>query len=251
VAADMLYAAMSRGAKVTTAQASIFERHQHYDYLTRRYANLVYLCVGSVYTGNFEIADQWAGQKRESGRMAVVDTGAASGRLGLIARRVVQFAGAEDDPDRVVQHAEAVSRQCDELVFLDQLKFLAAGGRISKSSGFFGDLLNIKPIIHPGAQGAQKVGVVKSRNAQVEFLLNHLGKRLNSESPVVILLQYTDNQERVQSQIQPRIQALLPLARISVQPMSLTSGVHMGPGTWAAAFLPEGSAAADVPGAET
>lgn len=54
-----------------------------------------------------------------------------------------------------------------------------------------------------------------------------------------ILLQHTDNEDRVVSRIQPQIQNLLPLARITVTPMSLTSGVHMGPGTWALAFLPD------------
>ena len=236
---DKLYEAMSQGIKVTTAQASNFERHQHYAYLTQRFSNLLYLCVGSVYTGNFEIAGRWSAQNQKGGRMEVVDTGAASGRLGLIARQVAKYARAGNDLGQVIDYAHGVSSRCDELIFLDQLKYLAAGGRISKSRGFVGDLLNIKPIIRPGSRGAEKIGTVKNHTAQVQFLLDHLGKCLKRDAVAQILLQYTDNQERVISQIQPRIQTLWPNVRISAQPMSLTSGVHMGPGTWAAAFLPE------------
>ncbi|MBL7172514.1 MAG: hypothetical protein ISS68_06725 [Desulfobacteraceae bacterium] len=29
-----------------------------------------------------------------------------------------------------------------------------------------------------------------------------------------------------------------PFAEVKLQPLSLTSGAHMGPGTWAVAFLP-------------
>jgi fatty acid-binding protein DegV len=32
-----------------------------------------------------------------------------------------------------------------------------------------------------------------------------------------------------------------PQAEIFLQPLSLTSGAHMGPGTWGVAFLPEGT----------
>jgi uncharacterized protein len=238
VTAHELYESMSRGEKATTAQASIFERHQHYEYLTHRFPNLLYLCVGSVYTGNYDIAGQWTAQNRDGGRMVVIDTGAASGRLGLIATSVARYAEAGDNLAQVVQYAQGMSKKCDELIFLDQLKFLAASGRISKSSGFFGDLLKIKPIIRPGSQGAQKIGVVKREPQQVEFLLNHLGQSLKRDTPVEILLQYTNNQDRVMSHIQPQIQERFPQARISIRPMSLTSGVHMGPGTWAAAHLP-------------
>ncbi len=92
VTPDQLYEAMSRGIKVTTAQASNFERHQRYEYLTQRFTELIYLCVGSVYTGNYDIAAQWSAHNPNGSRMMVVDTGAASGRLGLIAREVARHA---------------------------------------------------------------------------------------------------------------------------------------------------------------
>ena len=237
VSPGILYAAMSRGVKATTCQASVFERHQRYECLAQRFSNIVYLCVGSAYTGNYETAKLWAEHNQNGRCMTVIDTGAASGRLGLIARNVAQFANSGHGLSQVVEYAAKLSRECDELIFLDQLKFLAAGGRISKTSRFVGDLLSIKPVIRPGRQGAQKIGVVKNQKAQLVFLLDYLGKRIEASSPAEFLLQYTDNQDRVVSQIQPKIQRLLPNSRISVQPMSVTSGVHMGPGTWAVAFL--------------
>jgi uncharacterized protein len=238
VSADTLYSALKRGVKVTTAQASVFERRQHYEYLTQRYDQIIYLSVGSAYTGNYETARRWAAENEDGRRMTVVDTGAASGRLGLIARRVAQYSNSGADGSDMARFAHGACRRCNELVFLDQLKYLAAGGRISKANGFLGDMLKIKPVIRPGADGAQKVGVVRNRQAQVEFALNHLDGGLDSATPVEILLQYTDNRAWVVSHVQPRIQSLLPVARMRVAPMSLTAGAHMGPGTWAVAYLP-------------
>ena len=238
VSIDNLYAAMRRGVKVTTAQASTFERRQYYEYLTQRYDRIIYLSVGSAYTGNVETARRWAAENKNGRRMTVIDTGAASGRLGLIARSVAQFAGSGVDGSDTIRFAHEVCRRCNELVFLDQLKYLVAGGRISKTSGLLADMLKMKPVIRPGAHGAEKVGVVRKRRDQVVFALKHLGGNLEGATSVEILLQYTDNRDWVVTQVQPRIQSLLPAARIKVAPMSITAGAHMGPGTWAVAYLP-------------
>jgi fatty acid-binding protein DegV len=50
-----------------------------------------------------------------------------------------------------------------------------------------------------------------------------------------------DNVEQV-SAFQEDVRKLYPRAEIILQPMSLTSGAHMGPGTWGVAFLPEAAA---------
>ena len=50
---DELYSAMSAGVKVSTSQSSVFERHQFYSSVLARFEKVLYLCVGSVYTGNY------------------------------------------------------------------------------------------------------------------------------------------------------------------------------------------------------
>ena len=52
------------------------------------------------------------------------------------------------------------------------------------------------------------------------------------------MIEYTDNRQWVADAVQPRIQNAFPNAECLLQPMSLTAGVHMGPGTWAVAYLP-------------
>ena len=77
-----LYAAMDGGQKVSTAQASVFQRHQSYLSAVSRFERVLYLCVGSVYTGNFETASAWQAIHDTRRRLTVIDTGAASGTPG-------------------------------------------------------------------------------------------------------------------------------------------------------------------------
>ena len=52
----------------------------------------------------------------------------------------------------------------------------------------------------------------------------------------MIMLQYSDNKQWVTDTVAKKVRALLPQAEMLLTPLSLTSGVHMGPGTWSMAF---------------
>lgn len=234
-----LYAAMVSGRKVSTAQASVFQRHQSYTSVVSRYDRVLYLCVGSVYTGNFDVATKWKHDNDTDDRLRIIDTGTASGRLGIVALATARYARQGHELAAVARFASEAVDQSRELVFLDQLKFLAAGGRISKTKGFLGDLLRKKPIITPTAHGAARVGVVRNRAEQLGFALKRLGAKMDIGESPLILLQFSDNRTWVEETAAREIQSLLPAATILLRPLSLTSGAHMGPGTWAVAFLPE------------
>jgi uncharacterized protein len=240
VAPAALYEQMRTGRRVSTAQTSLFERQQTYESLCSRFEQVVYLCVGSAYTSIYQAARDWQkANQAQSGGLTVLDSGAASGRLGLTASAVAEFANRGKPLAEVVAYAEAAFANCRELVFLDQLKHLVAGGRISRTGGFFGDLFGVKPVISPLADGIKKIGVVHKSTRQVPLALEYFTSRIESGSKARILLQYTDNRDRVTTEIQPAIASAFPRADITLTPLSLTSGVHMGPGTWAMAVLPE------------
>jgi len=69
------------------------------------------------------------------------------------------------------------------------------GGRRApfKSGAFFGDLLHMKPIISPQADGARKVGVVRDRAGQLRFALEKLEGTLKATGKALIMIEYTDN----------------------------------------------------------
>jgi DegV family protein with EDD domain len=237
---EELYAAMRSGARVSTAQASLSERSEHYRSALSRFAAVLYLPVGSAFTGNFRDAAAWREKNDPGGRFTVIDSGAASGRLGLLALATARLALAGRDADGVIRFAEKGAALCEEYVFLDTLKYLAQGGRLSRPNAFFGDMLRMKPVISPLPDGARKVGVVRNQKEQLDFIRRRLEAAFGSEGNGLIMVEYTDNGEWVAAFVRPLVDRLCPKAEIILQPMSLTAGAHMGPGTWAVAFWPAG-----------
>lgn len=231
-----IYPLMRRGDKITTAQASTFERHEHYRNICRQFGRALYLCVGSAFTGNYQTATAWQKENDPDRQLTIIDTGAASGRLALIALLTARRARTADGADKVIDFAWQMTATCVEYVFINELKYLVAGGRVSKAGGFFGDLLDMKPIVSPTSEGVKKMGVVRSSKAQLAFAAAKIKEQGGAAS--TILLQYSDNEDWVAGPVRRQVQGLLPEAEILLAPLSLTSGVHMGPGTWSLAFAP-------------
>ena len=234
-----LYAAMRQGIKVSTSQASVFERHQFYESALARFDRVLYLCVGSVYTGNYSTAVEWKRKHDLQNRFVVVDTGAASGRLAVIVLATARYLTKTNDAEKTIIFANKALHACEEYVFLDKLEYLAAGGRLSKTSAFFGDMLKMKPVVSPQPEGAKKIGVVRNGEEQIKMACERLKASLKKETKALIMLEYSDNYDLVNGTIKPLIASDFPQAEIIVQPLSLTSGAHTGPGTWAIAFIPE------------
>lgn len=233
---EKLYSLMKEGHKVSTAQASNSERHLHYQALRAQYGKILYLSTGSAFTGNYSTATVWQKQAEAIDDFYIIDSGAASGRLAVIALLTARLAATGVDAVEVVSCAKMLSEQAQEYVFIDELKYLLAGGRVSKTKAFFADLLHMKPVISPGFEGVQKKGVVRSRKSQLAFALDKLRSHRKESEKLFILLQYTDNKEWLRTIVEPEIRHLLPSAEILLLPLSLTSGVHMGPGTWSLAY---------------
>jgi hypothetical protein len=236
---SQLFAAMKAGAKVSTSQASVAERYECYNNIMKLYDRVLYLCVGSFYTGNYNAAIKWKAENDPEGRMTVIDTGVASGKLGLGARAAAELSLAVSDPSEVVAFARSAMQKVQEYIFLDRLQFLAAGGRMSKTGAFFGDVLHIKPIVSPYPDGVRKMGVVRNTRDQVKFAFRRLGQDLPKDRKATLLLEYSDNREWLEGEIKPEIERRFPLVKVIMQLLSLTSAAHMGPRSWGIAFLPE------------
>jgi len=232
-------AAMRQGVKASTSRASTFEQYQQYQKVLSLFPRVLYLCVGSVYTGNHDVVMDWKKEHDPEGRLTVIDTGIASGKLGLAARAVAEFSLETDDPDAVICYAKQAVEQCEEYIFLEKLQYLVAGGRMSKTGAFFGDMLHIKPIVTPMPHGAIKAGIARNAKDQLTFAFKHLDAFMTNYTDAIVMLEYTDNIDWLKDQVEGPIRNRYPQARIIFQQISLTSSVHMGPGTWAIAFLPQ------------
>ncbi len=229
-----LYLRMREGERIRTAQSSVLVRQQQYQALLDQYSCCIYLAAGSAYTGNVQTARRWREKNDPDRRFLVLDSGAASGRLGLMALLCSRFARMDTDPETVAALAFSLITSCRELLFVGELTYLARSGRISRAKSFFAGLVGARPVIEPRPGGVRKVAVLRRDDQALALLDAEMAAA--SSPPEQILLQYTDNRKQVEEMVLPWLRTMAPDAEILIVPLSLTSGVHLGPGTWGVAW---------------
>jgi DegV family protein with EDD domain len=237
---DDVYRAMRRGVRVSTAQASTHERHMCYARLLAQWPHVLYLCVGSVYTGNHAVAAAWRASHTASERLAVLDSGAASGRLAVVVRATALAARGGASIEALTRLATAALARAEEYIFVERLEYLARGGRLSKTGAWFGDVLGLAPVVSPLPDGARKVALLRKPGDRLAFACQQARRVFPPGGQGgYVLIEHTDNRAWVEETVLPRLREAAPQAEIAVGPLSLTTGVHTGPGTWAVAMLPE------------
>ncbi len=238
-----LYTTMRRGVRVSTAQASTLERERHYERLTSQWRSVLYLSVGSVYTANHAVATAWKNSHPAGARLTVIDSGAASGRLAVVARATALAAQDGMSAAALQAFATAALARAEEYILLERLEYLARGGRLSKAGAWFGDALHLAPVVSPMPDGARKVALLRKQEDKVAYACERARQALSaSAGKGYLLLQFTDNRAWVEGEVAPRLRHELPSAEIGLGPLSLTTGAHTGPGTWAVATLPAADA---------
>jgi fatty acid-binding protein DegV len=73
----------------------------------------------------------------------------------------------------------------------------------------------------------------------MKFAFRCLEQNILKDQKAALLLEYSDNKEWLEGEIKPEIERRYPLMQIIVQPLSLTTAAHVGPGSWGIAFFAE------------
>ncbi len=231
---EKLFARMRQGYLCTTAQTSAEEVRSFITQMLDVSEHLFYVAVGNAYTGTQALVRKVAAEHPEPDRIHVFDTGAASGQQGVICLAAARYAARANTPKEVSEYIDRQISICTEFLVIDDLKYLSRSGRIGRIRAAFAGALSLKPIVGHGGDGAITHAKVRRHPAAVDEILTRIASFPRRVS-LLVLVEYTDNIEWAK-QVANRLREDLPKeTEIILSPLSSTSAVHMGPGTWGVA----------------
>jgi DegV family protein with EDD domain len=217
-----------------TAQASPEDVKLFLENMLVTSGHLVYPAVGRAYTGTQELVRKLAESPAFKGRVTVLDTHAASGQQGLICLAAARYARRTTDLQEIAHYINNQIATCREYLVIDNLKYLSRTGRIGRIKAAFAGALSVKPIVGHGQDGASTHTKTRSHEAAVtdigERVMNHPG-----QGQLLVMVEYTDNRQWADRVLDHLKTVLPPDAELISSPLSSTSAVHMGPGTWGVA----------------
>ena len=237
------YQRMLDGEESRTSQVNMTEYTEFWRPFLQEGKDIIHLTLSSGISGTVNSARAAAEELRKEypGReICVVDSLAASSGFGLLVDKLAELRDQGYSLKELYRYAEDHKLYVHHWFFSSDLTFYIRGGRVSKTAGFFGRMLNICPLLNVDYQGRliprdkirTKKKVIREIVARMEEHAQN-GYDYNEK----VFISYSDCLEDAQA-VAALIEQKFPKIRGGVQlfPIGSTIGAHTGPGTVALFF---------------
>ena len=240
---DKFYQAMVDGADTKTSQINAEEFEAYFEPFLKEGKDILHLCLSSGITGVFNsanIAKNMLEEKYPDRKIYLVDSLAASSGYGLFMDKLADLRDGGMEIDELCKWAEDNKLKMHHWFFTSDLTFFVKGGRVSKTSGFVGNMLNICPLLNVSVDGKliprykirtkRKVieATVKRMEELAENRLDYNGKVYISNSACY------EDAKAVADLIESKFPKLD--GKVLINNIGTTIGSHTGPGTVALFF---------------
>ena len=238
-----LFQRMIDGEDAKTSQVTVQEYLDFFREFLDQGKDILHIALSSGISGTYNSACVAAEELRDEypdRKLYVVDSLAASAGFGLIIDTLADMRDEGATMDELYGWIEDNKKKMHHWYFTTDLTFLIKGGRVSKTSGFVGNLLGICPLLNVDYEGKlaarEKIrGKKKVIKRTLEVMLEHVqdGKDYSGKCFISQADCYDDARA-----LADLIEEALPKLNGGVQitEIGATIGCHTGPGTVALFF---------------
>lgn len=237
VVSSGLYEKMAQKKKTGTSQINAYNYKEYFVELLKQNKPILHLAFSSGLSGTCEAAKTVAEElnKTNKNKIYVIDSLCACSGHGLYATIARDYANTHDNIDDLINYMKNIRHRIYHYFTVDSLTYLANGGRIDARKAFFGNLLNIKPVMQMSSTGKLEVMFkVMSRKKSINSLADLTLKAYDENFDYCFIshanclndaLMLKEKIEKTTS-LKPVITHLGPII-----------GCHSGPGTLAIYFI--------------
>lgn len=240
---DQFYQAMRDGADTKTSQVNVAEFEAYFESFLQQGKDILHLTLSSGISGTYNsavIAKDILQERYPDRKIYVVDSLAASSGFGLLMDKLADLRDAGMNLDDLYQWTEDHKLHLQHWFFSTDLTFYVKGGRISKTSGFVGGLLNICPLLNVDAMGKLIPRYkIRTKRKVIEAIVNqmeqHAENGLDYDGKCYISMSdCLEDAKAVAEKVESRFPKLN--GKVEINNIGTTIGSHTGPGTVALFF---------------
>lgn len=237
------YNSMAEGAMTKTSQPNVVEYEEHFEKYLSQGKDLIHLTLSSGISGAFnsaKIAERSMQEKYPDRKIYVIDSLAASGGFGLLVDVIADKRDEGMSIDDLAKWTEENKKKCNHWFFTSDLTYLIRGGRVSKTAGFVGNMLNICPLLNVDYEGKliarSKIRTKKKVIAATADKIIELAEN-GADYTGKIFINHADCYEDAKA-VADILEEKMPKmnGKVFMNYIGTTIGSHTGPGTVACFF---------------
>ncbi|WP_042349553.1 DegV family protein [Bacillus massiliigorillae] len=236
-----VYDAMRQGAAPKTSQASPEFFLETFTELAKQKKQAIYVAFSSELSGTYQTAVMIKEQVKADYPdldLTIIDTKCASLGYGLVVKRAVELAKTSASKEEIIDKLNFHAKHMVHLFTVDNLEYLARGGRISKASAFVGGLLNIRPLLHVDDGKLVPLEKIHGKKKLVKRTLELMKEHGAQLAKQTIGISHGDDLKAA-NDWKEAISKEFGTTSFDIELIGSTVGAHAGPGTIAIFFLDE------------
>lgn len=230
---QQIYDAIVQGAQPKTSQVSPELYLSHFEELAKNNEEGIYIAFSSELSGTYSTAMMSRNQVLENYpnlKLTIIDTKCASLGEGLVVKEAVRMRDAGMSYEEIISNVEKLAKHMEHLFTVDDLDYLAKGGRVSKASAFLGGLLSIKPILNVEDGKLVPIEKVRGHKKAITRMVDLMEQRGGDFSNKIVGICHS-NEPKFLAEVQEAIQERLSPKGFDTTVIGSVIGSHVGLGT--------------------
>lgn len=240
---EELYSRMIAGEDTKTSQVSVGDYEALFEKNLKDGKDILHVTLSSGISGTYNsacVARDELKERYPDRKIYLVDSLAASSGYGLLMETLADLRDSGMGIDELYRWAEENKLKLHHWFFSTDLTFFIKGGRVSKTAGFIGSVMNICPLLNVDFEGKliprEKIRtkkkviarIVEQMEINAQDGLDYSGKCFLSHSLC------REDADAVAALVEEKFKKLN--GKVEIFPIGATIGSHTGPGTVALFF---------------
>lgn len=243
ITADEFYTRLATSpVHPSTSQPSPQDFAQAYKQYMKDFDGIVSIHISSKISGTYNSALLARDAIASSIPIEVFDSGFNSAGLWLVVMAAARLAHDGSDLAHVKEEINRTIKQVRMFGMFATMKYLARGGRISRTISEASRILNVKPLLTFNYGEIERAGLVRTTSAGIQRMCSFVEHNLPA-SEVTIVHSAVPDQAQI---LKDRLRDSVHESRINIAKLGAALGVHGGPGVLVLALRrtePNGSGA--------
>lgn len=222
----------------TTTQVNPQEYTDCFEEFLKQGLNVLYVCFSSSLSGCYNSACIAANElnSKYDCKVKVLDSLAASMGEGMLVYKLALQKKNGLEFEEAVDWAEKNRLKICHLFTVDDLNHLSKSGRLSKTSAFFGSMLNIKPVLHVDDEGRLvAIDKTRGRHKAIEMIADKMKKYSEGMKNDFVFISHGDCLEDAK-ELADRVKEKTGIRNFVFGNITPMIGTHTGLGTLALFF---------------
>lgn len=241
------YQKLNDGAMARTSQITYIKYIEYFEKLLKEGKDILHLCLSSGMTGGVQqalMAKEELEEKYPDRKIYIVDSLTATSCEGLILLALNELRKEGKSIEEAYKWALENRKLANAVFFTSDLTYLVRGGRLSKTAGSFGNLLNICPMMEINIEGdIVVIDKIRTKKKALKALVKKIRERLLEEFPynneiIIVHTHAYDDAAELKEKLEHSLKHYK--GEIKIYEIGTTVGSHLGSGTVGACFWGEG-----------